>query len=106
MAANIKEIISKAGNYALDVKKIYPVDKAILFGSYSKGYATENSDVDICFFLNTYNGKQCVEIIAELLGLGKNYPDLPIEPLVFETAEFVKGNPFVNEILKHGIDLL
>ena len=40
---------------AVDIKQVMPVDKAILFGSYAKGYATELSDVDICFFLKDYN---------------------------------------------------
>jgi predicted nucleotidyltransferase len=62
MAVNIKEI-----------KTVMPVDKAVLFGSYAKGYATELSDVDICFFLPDYNGKQRYEIIAELFGLGREF---------------------------------
>ena len=50
MAVDIKEMSRKARSFAEDVKQIMPVDKAILFGSYAKGYASEWSDVDICFF--------------------------------------------------------
>ena len=50
MAVNIKEMNEIARNFVEDVKQVMPVDKAILFGSYAKGYATELSDVDICFF--------------------------------------------------------
>ena len=106
MAVDIKEMSRKARSFAEDVKKVMSVDKAILFGSYAKGYASEFSDVDICFFLKDYNGKQRVEIIAELLGMGGKYPDVAFEPLVFESAEIKKGNPFVREILAEGIDLL
>ena len=83
-----------------------PVDKAVLFGSYAKGYATELSDVDICFFLKHYNGKQRFEIIAELIGMGGKYRGVPFEPLVFESAEMRNGNPFVRSILAEGIELL
>ncbi|MCL1992965.1 MAG: nucleotidyltransferase domain-containing protein [Spirochaetes bacterium] len=54
-----------------------PIDKAFLFGSHAKGNATELSDVDICFFLKDYNGKQRVELITELLGIGGKYPQDP-----------------------------
>ena len=82
-----------------------PVEKAVLFGSYARGYATELSDVDICFFLRDYNGKQRVEIITELLGLSGKYPNAAIEPMVFESAEMQNGNPFVREILATGKEL-
>ena len=105
MAVDIKKISNKARSYANDVKQVISVDKAILFGSYAKGYATELSDVDICFFLKNYNGKQRVEIIAELLKLGGKYPDVPFEPLVFESSEIDNDNPFVCEILTEGVEL-
>jgi predicted nucleotidyltransferase len=106
MAVDIKEMNEIARNFAEDVKQVMPVDKAILFGSYAKGYATELSDVDICFFLKNYNGKQRVEVITELLGMGGKYPDVAFEPLVFESAEIQNDNPFVREIIAEGIDLL
>jgi len=106
MAADFKGMNQKARSFAEDVKKVMPVDKAILFGSYAKGYATELSDVDICFFLKDFNGKHPTEIIAKLLGMGAKYPDAPFEPLVFESTEIQRGNPFVREILAEGIELL
>ena len=106
MAVDIKEMSRKARSFAEDVKQVMPVDKAILFGSYAKGYATELSDVDICFFLKDYNGKKRVEIIAELLGMGGKYRDVPFEPLVFKSAEIQNDNPFIRGIIAEGIDLL
>jgi predicted nucleotidyltransferase len=106
MAANFEIINRIARNYAADVSRELLVDKAVLFGSYAKGYATGSSDVDICFFLKNYNGKQRVEIITELLGLSGKYRDVAFEPIVFETAEIGRGNPFVQEILSTGVELL
>ena len=106
MASDLKEMNKVARLFAEDAKQVMPVDKAVLFGSHAKGYATESSDVDICFFLKNYNGKQRVEIIAELLGIGGKYPDIAFEPIVFETSEIQRGNPFVREILETGVDLI
>jgi len=105
MAVDFEEMNRKVRSFAEDVKKVMPVDKAVLFGSYAKGYATELSDVDICFFLKDFDGKQRVDIIAKLLGMGRKYPDVPFEPLVFKTTEIQRGNPFVREILAEGIEL-
>ena len=106
MAVDIKEMSRIARLFAEDVKQIMPIDKAILFGSYAKGYATELSDVDICFFLKDYCGKRRVEIITELIGMGGKYPDIAFEPLVFESSELENDNPFVREIISTGIELL
>jgi predicted nucleotidyltransferase len=106
MAIDIETIDREARRYAADVSRELPVEKALLFGSCAKGYATETSDVDICFFLRDYNGKQRVEIITEILGIGGKYRNIPFEPIVFETAEIQNGNPFVREILATGVDLL
>jgi predicted nucleotidyltransferase len=110
MAVDIKEITRLARDFAADVKTVLPVDKAVLFGSYAKGYATELSDVDICFFLPDYKGKERYEVIAELLGLGGafggKYCEVPFEPLVFETADLEEDNPFIREVLETGVELL
>jgi hypothetical protein len=58
------------------------------------------------FFLKDYNGKQRVEVITKLLGMGSKYPDVAFEPLVFESSEIQNDNPFVRTILAEGIELL
>ena len=110
MAVDIEKINRMARSYAEDVRRVMPVEKAILFGSYAKGYARGYaggvSDVDICFFLKDYNGRNRVEILTELCRMTGKYRDAPIEPLVFESAEMQRGNPFVREILETGTELL
>ncbi|GHT53079.1 hypothetical protein FACS189485_16530 [Spirochaetia bacterium] len=110
MAVDIKEMTRLARDFAADVKTVMPVDRAVLFGSYAKGYATELSDVDICFFLPDYKEKERYEVIAELLGLGRafggKYRKVPFEPLVFETADLQDDNPFIREVLATGVELL
>ena len=106
MVVDTKEMSRIARLFAEDVKHAMPIDKAILFGSHAKGYATESSDVDICFFFKDYNGKQRVELITELLSMGSKYPDVAFEPLVFVSSELNNNNPFVNEIISTGIELI
>ncbi|MDR1388930.1 MAG: nucleotidyltransferase domain-containing protein [Treponema sp.] len=82
-----------------------PVSKAVLFGSYSKGTATELSDIDICFFLDSFNGKRRIDIIIELLGMAGKYRGVFFEPIAFPVSEIERDNPFVREILAWGIEL-
>ena len=107
MAVDFEAIKLIAQNYAADVSLELPVDKAILFGSYAKGHASEDSDIDICFFLKNYNGKRRVDMLAQILGIGgKKYRGIFFEPIVFETVEIQNDNPLIREILVTGKELL
>ena len=105
MASNIETITATARNFADDVKKTLLVTKSVLFGSYSKGTATPLSDIDICFFLDSFNGKDRIDIITEILGIAGKYKGVFFEPIVFPVSEIERGNPFVREILTTGIEL-
>ena len=50
MAVDFEAVNRIAREYAEDVFRELPVEKAVLFGSHAKKTATEQSDVDICFF--------------------------------------------------------
>jgi predicted nucleotidyltransferase len=106
VAADIEAVTKVASRYADDVRRVMPVDKVLLFGSYAKGTATAQSDIDICFFLDSYGGKSRVDILTELLSLTKGYKGAFFEPLVFETSELENDNPFVKEILRTGREIL
>ena len=107
MAVDFEAVNKIAREYAIDVSRELPVDKALLFGSYAKGYASELSDIDICFFLKSYNGKRRVDLVAQILGIGgEKYRGIFFEPIIFETSEIDNDNPFVREILATGKELL
>lgn len=87
-------------------EKLYPilktvsVYKAILFGSYAKGLATENSDIDIVIdtkgqLLNIYFYELLEEIIEKL---GKKVD-------LIEISEIQKNSSIYNNIEKEGIVL-
>ena len=106
MAVDIETISRIAREYAEDVNRELPIEKTVLFGSYAKETATELSDVDICFFLKSYNGKRKVDLVAQILGIGGDkYCKIGFEPIVFEISEIQRGNPIVREILATGIEL-
>ena len=105
MDADFEAIRALAKEYVDRVKQVLPVHKAILYGSYAKGTATSSSDVDICFFLNDFNGKKRVDIIGELLVLCGRFKGAYFEPNAFPTSEIERGNPFVKEILMTGIEV-
>ena len=105
MAVDIENVLKLAEEYAENVKKVLPVDKVVLYGSYARGIATTESDVDICFFLSDFEGKRRVDVIGELLGLCGRYKGAYFEPNAFPVSEIERGNPFVNEILKTGIEI-
>ena len=107
MVADIEAINRIAREYALEVSQELPVEKAVIFGSYAKKTATELSDVDVCFFLKSYNGKRKVDLVTQILGIGgEKYCRIGFEPIVFETSEILRDNPLVREILATGIELL
>jgi len=107
MAVDFEAVNKIAREYATEVSRELPVDKALLFGSYVSGFASEQSDIDICFFLKNYCGKRRVDLLTQILSIGgKKYRGAFFEPIIFETAEIQKDNPFVREILATGIELL
>jgi len=105
MVADFETVRGLAEEYAETVRRVLPVDKVVLYGSYAKGTATSSSDVDVCFFLSDFNGKRRVDIIGELLGLCGRYKGAYFEPNAFPTSEIQRGNPFVKEILMTGIEI-
>jgi predicted nucleotidyltransferase len=104
MAVDYEAVKKKATDYADEVRRELPVDRAYLFGSYANGTATELSDVDVAFFFRDYGGDTRFDIGLRLLKLCRHY-DAYFEPLVFETAEIGRDNPFVKEILRTGQEI-
>ena len=105
MAVDLETVNRNVKNYVNDVKNAMPVAKAVLFGSYAKGTATEQSDIDICFFLESFGGKRRLDIIKELLVLMRGYKGVYFEPIAFPSSELYNDNPFVKEVLRSGREI-
>ncbi len=92
-------------NYVADVKTAIPIDRAFLFGSHAKGSATEQSDIDLCFFSGNFENLSMMDIMRPLFRLARKYRGIDIEPLGFPTSELGRDNPFVKEIVRTGIEV-
>jgi len=107
MVANYETVNEIVEQYVADVKRAMPIDKAVLFGSYAKGTATEYSDVDICFFSEAFDHERSIDIVTDLLGLARKYYKYAcIEPRAFLTSDIDDDNPFVREVLRTGREIV
>ncbi len=79
------------------------IERAILFGSYTKGTANTWSDIDVAIVLKDFTGigfydrKQVNPFSIKI--------DSRIEPHPFRPEDFTEDNPLVNEILKDAIEI-
>ena len=106
MAFSIETIAPIVRLYIADVKKVMPIDKAYLYGSYAKGTQQEYSDVDICFFSHAFESRRTLDVLTELFYLKIKYDkEILIEPNAFPTSELYNDNPFVKEILRTGLEI-
>ena len=105
MAANAEAVNQTAIKYVADVRSVMPIDKAFLFGSHAKGTAGEHSDIDLCFFSQSFANQRPVDVVFQLMKLANKYRGFDIEPHVFPTSEMNNDNPFVKEVLRTGREL-
>ena len=80
-----------------------PVEKIILFGSFSSGVQTEYSDIDIAVVLREYIIDK-FNTRLELMKYTREFDEV-IEPHPFLTSEFDDPNPFASEILESGVEI-
>ena len=92
--------------YVADVRSIMPVDKVYLYGSYANGTAQWDSDVDLCFFSDSFAEEDIFNILEKLFKLKRQYNKyICLEPNAFPLSELDNDNPFVKEILRTGTDI-
>jgi uncharacterized protein len=81
-----------------------PLDRVILFGSYAKNNATDDSDIDVALVSSIFNGFGYEDRkYFSKINIKKQFVD--IETKTFPSAYFAKGDPFIAEILQTGIEL-
>jgi len=98
-----KRIINQ---YVSDVKAAMPIDKVYLYGSYANGTAQWDSDVDLCFFSESFTDENTMQILGHLFKLKRSYNKfICLEPNAFPLSEMSNDNPFVKEILRTGMEI-
>ena len=95
-------IISTAKKYIQSIPEDMGVKKAYLFGSYAKGIAHRDSDIDIALIVE--NMPDFFQTQRDLMRLRRNI-DLRIEPHPINEKDFNQNNPFAFEIQTTGIEI-
>lgn len=81
-----------------------PIKKLIIFGSYAKGNAKSESDIDLCLVSPRF-GKDSVTELQFLLKQSRHIDDR-IEPIPVSVKEYNKSaSPLVIEIKKTGREI-
>ena len=94
--------IKIAERYLAIVDKKYPIEQALLFGSFAKGTNHKDSDIDLAIFFSTTD--DVIEMQAELLKMRRDN-ELLIEPHPFRIIDFKPSNPVAAGILKNEVEI-
>lgn len=97
-----RKALSIAKKFVKSLPVEYRVKKAFLFGSFARGNAHADSDIDVAVVLpGTFDD---FDMTVDLMRIGRKI-DSGIEPHPIEEKEFKEGSALVSEILKYGIQL-
>lgn len=89
--------------YTAYLKAIYPnLKKAYFFGSYAKGNAKADSDMDVAFIFQDIGNTFDMQV--RLMKLRRGF-DTRIEPHVFNEMDFSSFHPLACEIRKTGFEI-
>ncbi|MHB0914019.1 MAG: nucleotidyltransferase domain-containing protein [Armatimonadota bacterium] len=93
--AAVVEIVKR---YSDLVRASFPAEKVVLYGSYARGCAREESDIDVAVVVDEFEG-DILESSAMLYRLTDEV-DVRIEPVILDEKHDRSG--FLAEILKTG----
>lgn len=85
--------------YSIELKKIIPFKKLILYGSFAKGTATDDSDIDLAVIVEKFPG-DFLSVTPKLWKLASQI-DSRIEPIILEEGKDDSG--FIESISKYGV---
>ncbi|MBI3576683.1 nucleotidyltransferase domain-containing protein [Candidatus Gottesmanbacteria bacterium] len=97
-----QDIVRVAQRFANHVQRQgIPVARTVLFGSWAKGKARKDSDIDICLVSPQFGKDDLIEmryLLMETMAV-----DSRIEPIPMSTKDYeTDATPFVLEIKKYG----
>jgi predicted nucleotidyltransferase len=98
-----EDIIDKVRSYKALVLETFPmkVEKVYLFGSFAKGTTHKDSDIDVAFVVNHFEGN-FFEVVPTIWRL-KRQVDSRIEPHVIARDEDFAG--LLDEIQRTGVEI-
>lgn len=105
MVAATDQVIAIARKYLETLRRHdIAVEEAILFGSFARGEAREESDIDIAIVSDSFSGDRFADrrrIVPLRRGL-----DSRLEPMPYRPEHFAEGGTLIDEIKRTGIRLL
>jgi predicted nucleotidyltransferase len=96
-----KQAIDLASQFAKQVASEMSPVEIILYGSYARNRATDNSDIDVAIIFNEFSGNR-IEASKRLWRIAWDSEGY-IEPVILESLHDPFG--FVSEVRNHGIVL-
>lgn len=103
-AANLDLVLAKFGAFVKKLEGSIHVSDAFLFGSYAKGTATPESDIDVLVLSPDFSGDRFEDLLL-LMKVRQNI-DLRIEPHPFRADVFNESHPFFQEVKDSLIRIL
>lgn len=105
MAYEKNSVIQDVKKYVVVLRENgIPVDKVLLFGSWAKGTAREDSDVDVALISSFFTGDRFMDrrkIVPLRRKINNN-----IEPMPFSPEDFAAGGTLVDEIKRYGEEIV
>lgn len=98
-----KDVINLAAQYAEVIKPIVKPQKVLLYGSYAKDTANNDSDIDIAVIVNSLKDINYLDVSKQLYKLRRDI-SIDIEPVLLDINDDKSG--FLSEILKTGIEII
>lgn len=78
--------------------------KVILYGSYAKGVQREHSDIDVALVADEFTGVGALDRkLFSKINIQDKY--MYIETKTYPTDYFQSGDPFIDEIVKTGVEI-
>ena len=101
MVTKTENVVSNVNRFVNELGKRIKVHAAYIYGSHSRGNATDWSDIDVAVISPDFSDDLFEERL-KLMKMAANIDDR-IEPHPFRVEDFESSNPLASEIQKHGI---
>ena len=107
MAQDQDRINKLLARFYAEIKDRYPVKKVLLYGSWAKGHASPQSDIDVGVVIDWPHRRQRVQITADLFHHARLI-DPAIEPKCIFWDEFLNHEKasILSEIIRTAIEIV
>jgi predicted nucleotidyltransferase len=107
MVETESRVIKIIRDYLREVDRMYPVDKAILFGSHAKGSARKHSDIDLAIFSRSITAQNRLDALTKIIFLTHRFQK-DIQPIIFSYEDYLDtDNDFIaHEVKGKGLEVI